>query len=78
MIKLQTTFRCVCSATNRESLLEATTWKTALAEAQLLLCRNGAFAGYVVREFELTEYDDQGRLTDVDLLSVERRKVSWN
>ena len=75
MIKLEATFSCVCPAIGCEEKLDAANWETALAEAQLMHCRNG-HERYVVREVILTEYDEKGCLTDLELVSEERRKLS--
>ena len=75
MIKLEATFRCVCPAMGCEEQLDAANWETALAEVHLINCRNGGQERYVVREVILTEYDEKGRLTDLELVSEERRKL---
>ena len=76
MIKLEATFSCVCPAIECEGQLDAANWETALAEVQLMRCRNGGRERFVVRDVVLTEYDEKGRLTDLDLVSEERRKLS--
>jgi hypothetical protein len=76
MIKLEASFRCVCPGTACETQLDAANWETALAEVRLMRCRNGGKDRYLICELELAEYDEKGRLADLDLLSRERRKIS--
>jgi hypothetical protein len=76
MIKLETSFRCVCPAAECESHLDAANWETALAEVRLMHCRNAGKDRYVICQLVLAEYDEKGRLADLDLLSRERRKIS--
>jgi len=76
MIKLEATFRCVCPALACTRQLDAANWETALAEVRLMNCHNGEQEIFVVRDLVLTEYDEKGRLTDLDLVSQESRKAA--
>ncbi len=74
MINLEATFSCACPAVECEGELDAADWETALAEVRLMHCRNGGHHKYIIRKLMLTEYDERGCLTDLDLLSRESRR----
>ncbi|HTZ32151.1 MAG TPA: hypothetical protein VMH31_06820 [Methylomirabilota bacterium] len=76
MIKLEATFRCVCPALYCVRQLDAANWETALAEVRLMNCHNGEHDVFVIRNIVLTEYDEDGHLTDLDLVSQESRKAA--
>ena len=76
MITLEATFRCACPAVGCEEELDAADWETALAEVRLMRCRHGEHLKYVIRNVVLIEYDEQGYLTDLDLVAREQRSVN--
>ena len=76
MIHLEVRFSCACSACGCGRLLDAANWDTAVAEVRLLRCRHGRHPTLILRKIVLTEYDEQGYLTDLDLLTRELRKIA--
>jgi len=76
MIQLETTFSCVCPAVGCEGQLDAADWETAIAEVCLMHCLDGAARNrYIVCNVALTEYDEEGILTDLDVVTRSWRKV---
>lgn len=61
---------------NCERQLDAANWETAIAEVRLMHCGNGVRERYIICNVVLTEYDEEGRLSDLDLVSRSWRKVA--